>query len=120
MLIVPDVRPLLAAHSAATGGWPGANVKMGGLYLASGLGCQTLARPLGHPAKRLWPNIHLAAAQALKSTTVQGSRSWPKRHQRPELAAPGLPKVGPGSNGLGQTNPATRPGRARGRHHLEW
>ena len=50
MLIVPDVRPLLAAHGAATGGWPGANVKMGELNSANAPGGQSFLQPFRRPS----------------------------------------------------------------------
>ena len=42
LLVVPDVRTALAAHSATIGGWPGANVKMGELNSANAPGGQSL------------------------------------------------------------------------------
>ena len=58
--------------------------------------------------------------RALGATTAQGTGGWPRRHWAAEPAAPGPPKVGPSTSGLGLASPATRPAHNQGPHHLGW
>ena len=118
--IVPDANQRTAAHWAAAGAGGGADASMGELTSARAPGGQSILQHLGRTNKKFQSNTQRCAAQALNSTMAQGTGGWPGRHWAAAPAAPGPPKVGPSSSGLGQTSPATRPRHAQGRHHLEW
>ena len=110
------------AGSNQSGSWQGAHAKCedGRTQFSQPTRWAIIFIALGAPGWVMVTKYPFSPHRGPESTMVRPTGGWPRQHWAVEPAAPGPPKVGPGSSGLGQTNQATRPGRARGRHHLEW